>query len=494
VKAEEILGFSQTLLQARYDEPKPTPAFHLELWRYCCDDAAQVAIAAPRGHAKSTAITLAYALAAALFREHSHILVLSANEELASAFLTEIKGELRDNELIHSAFGEPHFTTDKETECVVKMGDGHKFRFIAKGAGQRMRGLKWNQRRPDLVLCDDLEDDQVVVTQESREKFRRWFYGAVRPIVRNGGKIRLYGTVIHMDSLLERTMPDPANPLTATEGLKTVSKNAKKGWKAVKFKAHNEDFTRILWPSQFPVEKLKAIRHEYAEMGLLDVYGQEYLNDPIDESTAFFQKRDLLPMSESDKDRKKRFYVGCDLAISEKKKSAYTCFVIGGVDPDKTLHVVDVRRGHWDSVAIVQEMWAINERYGQPLFRFEEENIARTLLPVIEHENMVRAKPILFDSKTPSKDKVARARAFQYRTRAGNVRFDKSADWYADYEQELTKFPKWRTADQVDASSWLGDLIAEESEADTAIEEAEDAYDTLLETDYSLGRSLMTGY
>jgi predicted phage terminase large subunit-like protein len=316
----------------------------------------------------------------------------------------------------------------------------------------------------------------------------------VRPIIRNGGKIRLYGTIIHMDSLLERTMPDLHAPDTVEEGLRIYSKVLQKGWLSVKFRAHNEDFSRILWPSQFPKEKIRAIRKEFAEMGLLDVYGQEYLNDPIDESTAFFRKDDLKPMTDTDRGRKKRYYVGCDLAISERKKSAYTAFVIGGVDADKILHIVDVRRGHWDAISIIQEMWAINEAYGQPLFRFEEENIARTILPVIEHENMVRAKPILFDSKTPSKDKVARAGSFQYRVRAGKVRFDKSSDWYADYEQELTHFPKWRTLDQVDASSWLGSLIAEESEADTEAETADEAYTDMLETDFSLGRSMTTGY
>ena len=95
--SDTIHGFSQAILAARYDEPKPIPQFHREFWDLCCTDAPQVAIAAPRGHAKSTAGTFAYALALLMFRQENHILVVSSNEELASAFdLPEVGAALLD--------------------------------------------------------------------------------------------------------------------------------------------------------------------------------------------------------------------------------------------------------------------------------------------------------------------------------------------------------------------------------------------------------------
>ena len=54
-----------------------------------------------------------------------------------------------------------------------------------------MRGLKWERKRPSLVLVDDVEDEELVASEARREKFRRWFYGAVKPILRDGGKIRM---------------------------------------------------------------------------------------------------------------------------------------------------------------------------------------------------------------------------------------------------------------------------------------------------------------
>ncbi len=74
------------------------------------------------------------------------------------------------------------------------------------------------------------------------------------------------------------------------EELKTYT-NRRTPWKSVKYKAHNEDYSTILWSAKFPKQHWLDLKADFARQGLLDVYGQEYLNDPIDESTAFFQDK-----------------------------------------------------------------------------------------------------------------------------------------------------------------------------------------------------------
>ena len=51
-----VAGMAATLFAARYDNPKPTPAFHNTVWDFCCSDYKYVAIAAPRGHAKAQSL------------------------------------------------------------------------------------------------------------------------------------------------------------------------------------------------------------------------------------------------------------------------------------------------------------------------------------------------------------------------------------------------------------------------------------------------------
>ena len=493
-QAAAILGFSTTFLAHRYDDPKITPAFHEEMWAMCSSGRPRVAIAAPRGHAKSTAITFAYALYLLLTRRSAHMLIISSNEAMAASFVGDIKIELQENESLIEFFGVKEFVKETESEIIVRMKDGHKFRVLAKGANQRMRGLKWERKRPDMVLCDDMEDEELVMNEARRDKMRKWFFGAVDPITKSGGKIRVVGTIMHLDSLLERMMPPMKDIDTYQDGLRTYSKNPKKEWFSIKYKGHDEDFSNILWPEQYDEEWFRRKRAELAELGELDLYGQEYLNYPIDPTTAFFRRSDFLPMEEKHFDTRKTYYVGVDLAISEKKRSAMSVMVVGGLDNDGYLNIVDVRRGRWDGLEIVDELFSVYQRWNPELIRIEEENIAKAIGPFLYKEMDERQLYLPIETATPTKDKDQRAQSIKARMRAGKVRFDKQAEWYPDLEEELVNYPKHPRVDQVDALAWLGLALEEMIEPPTPQEEEEEEYNELVFMYQSLGRSPVTGY
>jgi predicted phage terminase large subunit-like protein len=139
-------------------------------------------------------------------------------------------------------------------------------------------------------------------------------------------------------------------------------------------------------------------------------------------------------------------------------------------------------------------MFNLYERYDFDLMRIESEQIEKTLRPVLEAEMVRRQVFFRYDSKPPVKDKESRARSFQYRMRAGNVKFNKEASWYEEYEEELAHFPKWPYKDQVDASAWLGDLVAEEIEAETDEELEEYEYQRMMDADWEFGADPITGY
>ena len=153
LSAEVIDGFTIGLLASKYDNPKPIPKFHKEMWELACSDKPKVAVAAPRGHAKSTAMTYAYVMAMMLFRQKSFCLLVSDTEGQAAEFLGDIKAELNSNEALRKTFGIKRLIKDTETNVIAIFNDGEKFRIIAKGSEQKVRGLKWGGKRPDLIVC-----------------------------------------------------------------------------------------------------------------------------------------------------------------------------------------------------------------------------------------------------------------------------------------------------------------------------------------------------
>ena len=495
--AEVVAGFAASLLQKNYDQAVESPECHMEWWEACTSNQSKVAIAAPRRHAKSTAVTLAYALAAVCFRQRSYVLIMSDTITQATQFLGEIKKELADNERLRLLFKIKEFEKDTEDDVIVTMLDGVQFRLSAKGSEQKMRGLKWNGKRPDLIIGDDLENDEIVLNPERRQKFKRWFYGAVVPCLAVGGLIRIVGTILHEDSLLNNLMPSPWDKDTVVTPLKVYSTRKRASWWAIKYRAHTDDFSSILWANRYTKEWFINEKIDFVDRGLADVYSQEYLNEPIDETVAYFKKADFVSTRKGDEDNKLHYYIAADLAISKEQTADYSVFVVGGMDENRTITIVNVIRERLDGREIVDTILSLQKAYEPELFGIEEMQVSKSIGPFLREE-MIKTGvyPNLMVLKHGGKDKIARARSIQGRMRAHAVKFDKSSEWYPAFEDELCKFPRGRNDDQVDAFAYIGMMLDSLVEAPTqqAIEE-EEYYNELQSSGYTnAGRSRITGY
>ena len=499
-----VEGFVSSVLSARFDGASESAGFHRECWDLCTGKDKYVAIAAPRGHAKSSAITFGYGLATLVFRERKFMLIVSDTESQAAGFVGMFRAELQENKSLIDLFdlklndkGEVQFVKDSETDIIVEMNDGHRFRVLAKGSEQKLRGLLWNGSRPDIIMCDDVENDELVMNKDRRTKFKNWFQRALLPCLSDRGIVRLVGTVLHMDSLLEGFMPNPSDRSTITVGLKQYSKY-KRLWRAVKYKAHNEDFTELLWPEKKSKELFLNLYEEARRDGTLDSYSQEYLNVPLDESNAFYQRSDFLPIKdEAERDQPLNYYITGDLAISESEKADYSVFIVAGVTAGRIIHIRDVIRERLNGKEIVDTMLRLQQVYDPVAFGLEEMQVSKSIRPFL-YEEMVKTNTYinLEQLKTNGKDKPFRSRSMQARMRAHGVRFDKDADWYATFEDELLTFPRGRKDDQADAFAYVGLMLDKLIEAPSREEQKAIEYELELEESglNNQGQSEWTGY
>lgn len=431
------------------------------------------------------------------------MLLVSDTESQASLFLGSFKQALSENKDLIELFdlklkenGQVDFVKESETDIIVQFTDGHKFRIIAKGAEQKLRGLIWNGSRPDIIMCDDMENDELVMNKERREKMRRWFKGALLPCLSDRGIVRMVGTILHMDALLETLMPRENDPKTITEGLKQYS-TSRNMWKSVKYRAHNEDFTELLWPQKKSAEMFKMLYQEAVRDGTTDIYSQEYLNYPMDMNTTYFKKGDFLAIPKEEQSAKLMYYVTADLAISQAERADYSVFMVAGVDENKVIHVKQVIRERMDGRDIVDTLLALQRTYDPVAVGIEDMQVSKSIGPFL-NESMVAQNTFLslHLMKHGGKDKLARSRSIQARMRAHGVKFDKSADWYQTFEDELMRFPRDKHDDQVDTFAYLGLLLDKLIEAPTIKEMEQDAYyQEMIESEsYDTGRNDTTGY
>lgn len=472
-----IEGFSETYLVETFDGAYEIPDFHRNLWGLECSERRYVAIAAPRGHAKSTAGTYTFAIASTLFGVDDHVLVISATEDLAAGHLLNIRTQLAENEALIQDF-EIEILKDNTTELIFST-HGRLCRVIARGAEQKLRGMNWRNKRPSLILCDDMEDDEMVMNEERRDKVKKWFRNALLPIGSDGARFRVFGTILHLDSLLESLLNS-------------------KSWFGKRFKAHRDfdDFMDILWPEKFSFARLFEIRQVYIDMEDASGYSQEYLCEPIAEKDAYFKRSYFPPMGEDDYKKPMLFYAAVDFAISKTKQSDRTAMVVAGVDSDGMMYIVDAWVERGDGIEIMEQLFIFQKKYKLQFWVFEAGQIEKSLGPFINQEMMKRNVILNIMTVRPTEKKIVRARSIQKRMQIGGVRFDWEGEWFVELRQECLNFPRAEHDDRVDALAYIGLHLDKLSASPTEKEIGEEEYEEEKRKSGVVdeGRSVMTGY
>jgi predicted phage terminase large subunit-like protein len=513
--ADLIYGFAAGLLSSGFDEPAPTPDCHREWWDMCCSLHKRVAIAAPRGHAKSTAITKCYTLAAVLFRAADYVLIVSDTYNQACLFLGEIKRELQSNHDLIELFGLKKDTNgmsvidvDRENDVIVSFEDGHQFRISAVGSEQKVRGLLWNGRRPNLIVGDDLENDEIVMNPERRDKFKQWVQNALLPCLSERGQIRIVGTILHMGSFLESTMPRDASENSVHYDMCVKMKRQMDGWFSARYAAHGPDgsFSKILWNRVYPSgktqqERLTEIHEFYNRQGNPEGYYQEYLNRPIDPKHAFFKEDDFGEMDQKDLDLPFAHYpcyLSVDLALSTKERRDWCVFTVGSTDQAGILHVRHIIRERLDSRDIVDTIVRLKAVYKFAVMLIGKGSFEKAIGPFLMEELNKRGLFLHIEKIPEVIDKRSRAQSIRARMRAGGVRFDKRKSWYAEFKQEMLQFDRGQHDDQVDTMSLFGLYLEQIQVAPTSKEiESQQYYEEnekFLEEEMNQGRSMIAGY
>lgn len=197
-KPGDLLHWSQHFLPLHFVKTPSAMhvwlAEHLDRIRY--ERGSQINVLAPRGAAKSTLATFAHPLREAVEGREPYIWLVSDTMSQAHNHLDNIKMELMDNRTLAAAY--PN-CTGKGTvwrNGSVTLNNGVVIE--AYGTGQRIRGRRRREHRPTLIVADDLQNDQHIISAEGREKSKNWFYGTL--LKAGTGKTN----VVHLATALHR--------------------------------------------------------------------------------------------------------------------------------------------------------------------------------------------------------------------------------------------------------------------------------------------------
>lgn len=161
-------------------------------------------IVAFRGSGKSTIMTMSYPIWSILGTQQKKcVVILSQTQQQAKTHLTNIKRELESNDLLRSDLG-PFKEQSDEWGSTGLFFPKFGAKISTASSEQSIRGIRNGAYRPDLIICDDVEDLTSTKTKEGRDRTYDWFTGEIAPLGDRNTKIIMVGNLLHEDSLLMR--------------------------------------------------------------------------------------------------------------------------------------------------------------------------------------------------------------------------------------------------------------------------------------------------
>ncbi len=291
-----------------------TADFQKEIIHYIeKSDIENLYVVAFRGSGKSTMITTAYPIWAILGKQQKKFCIIFCQTKAqAKQHMMNIRNELEDNDLLKKDLG-PFQEESDEWGSHSLVFSKHGARITVASTDQSIRGLRHNEHRPDLIICDDVEDVQSTKTREGREKTYHWLRGEVIPAGDRNTRLIIVGNLLHEDSLLMRIKDE-------------IDENRAQGV----FKQYPllDEYSNCLWPGKYPTTK--EVEEEKMKVASEISWQREYLLRiiPSDDQVIYpewFQFYDELPSKEHRAYR--GTYAGVDLAISSKDSADYTTIV-----------------------------------------------------------------------------------------------------------------------------------------------------------------------
>lgn len=414
-------------------------------------------ILAPRGIGKTTIDNLLIPAKRMLFHDKRYIVPVGATYETAEEQSETLKRELMDNETLNTLFDIERTGTFSKSNWVMKVG-GHEVNVRPKGAGQKLRGMKWGSYRPDLIIVDDLEDDESVRNETRRKDLSDWFHGALLNTVDRGAdnwEVIVIGTLLHEDSLLMNLHENP-------------------DWDSIVIELCDDDYNSNA-PNFLTDEQVKELAGEYKEAGKLDVFYREYRNIPISLEDADFRQEYFKYYEEGERDehgnKKWHFdespylatFILVDIARSVKVSSADSAIVGVTLDMDNhRIFVRDIVHGKMYPDQIYDEAINMAKRLKARFMGIEVTGLNEFISYPLKNELFRRAPGIeLIELQArggvKEQGKVERVRSLVPFYRQGLVYHNSSC--CDPLEAQLLSFPRSKRWDIMDALGYAVEML-----------------------------------
>ncbi len=394
-------------------------------------------IVAFRGSGKSTIMTMSYPIWSILGKQQKKcVVILSQTQQQAKIHLTNIKRELESNDLLRSDLG-PFEEQSDEWGSTGLFFPKFGAKISTASSEQSIRGIRNGAYRPDLIICDDVEDLNSTKTKESRDSAYSWFTGEIAPLGDRNTRIVMVGNLLHEDSLLMR-----------------LKENLEKQEGNVIYREYPvvDENDVILWKGKYPT--MDDLKIEKKLHGDEKAWQREYMLKIIADDDQLVKKEwiqyyDEIPL---DRTNYKHTLIGVDLAISSSNHADYTAIVVGhvyGCEENIKVYIekfpVNKRLDFPSTLEKIKEVYGLSKRFDRrPKLYIEDVGYQKSVVQMLKKQGVAAEGFPLH-----GRDKRERLDSVTHMIRSGKVFFPKQGA--EELIQQLVYFGVEKHDDLVDA-------------------------------------------
>lgn len=395
----------------------------------------KLAIAAPRSEAKSTLVTQIFTLWCVVTDKRKFIPIIMDALHQTTSMLEAIKAELEANPRLKQDFPAAFGKGRTWNDGIIITNNGARIQ--AFGSGKRIRGLRHGALRPDLVICDDLENDENVRSRLQRDKLDEWMRSVVLKLGPPDDSMDLVcvGTILHHDSLLARLFNNamweskrfcaivrwPDNMAMWDRWQEMLQSHGEQ--EADQFyqlhKTAMDAGATISWPKVRSLETLMKIRFRDGA----DTFDAELQNLP-QHHNAPFQHFEYWTKEDPDW----LFFGAVDPSMGKSgKRGDPSAIIVAGFNRESgvlDVQEADIRRRHPDQ--IIADVIACQQRYNCRLWVVETVQFQEFFKDELIRRSAQQRVPIPAKGVKPSRDKELRISSLQPHINNSLIRFHRS--------------------------------------------------------------------
>jgi len=448
----------------KYPDSKMHKEISEMLGKIITERGTKVAIAAPRGSAKSTLVSLQYAIYCICFKLEDFIVIVSNTQEQAANFLDDIKKEFETNFLLQQDFPsvcefgnklDPPRWTRKEILT------SNKIKVVALGTGQQIRGRRNREFRPSLIILDDIESGECSQNPQGQEHLFSWLTKSVLKSGSGETNVVYVGTIHHYHSLLAQfTHPDlspgwikriyrsviswPIHQELWEEWMRIYNNrssfNGKTGPETARefYLAHENEMLEgmeVLWPEnkEMGYYELMVKREQEGWVS----FDSEMQNEPVNPKDCYFNVEEmhywndrfssieeLLSALEVDGFS---IYGACDPSLGKQSRKSDFSAIITAVrsNKDGNIYVLDADIQKRLPDKTIDDILAYHRIRNYSRFGFETNQFQEYMASVLKERSQAEGLDLPLEEIKHSSDKLARIQALQPLVKSGAIQFSR---------------------------------------------------------------------